>query len=241
MQTDSLILNFRRSGFKITSKTNDWSPVGIPPNVQLGFMADGSQNSPKVPKIEAPPSRHETKVVRAVLKTGIQTEISFIPHLRSKWKIICDNYNSEFLPIEIFLTRLADMYQVKDLSQADSYYLLSLVTFCTIPGWVNFNDFVMLFSNFGEKNAVIPKLVLLLNSNKKCGNFLRFEFYTGQKPDEKTNVYFSNGPSYGFIVLWPDGGTLEITNDFNTPFFSEFLVDSGGNRYQSWDLIVNSS
>ena len=237
------MINFRRNGFIINQKNGDWINLTLPPSFSFDNVVIGKKENSKN---EARTKLKKAKVVinqNTAIKEGVNTDSSFIPHLRSKWKILIDNDKDKtLLAIEEFLMKISDMYQVKDISHADSFRLLSLVTFCSIPGWVSFNDFVLLFTNFGEKNAILPKLIALLNTNKRLNeegkDFVTFELNQNPQPRDFPCLYFNPGPTYGFIILWPDGNKTYILNDFNTPFFSAFLVDEKGNRYQTWDDIL---
>lgn len=254
VQIDSLMLNFRRNGFTIINKIDDWSIMEIPPSItfddtQQNFETEEPPKSLNQPKKESkvrqasiihPSSLQNTTGSLAPSLAPASSISSFISHLNLKWKIISDNKEVNILPIDLFLTRVSDIYQLKDLSQSDAFKLFSLVSFCSIPGWFSYENFLILASNFGEKNALLPKLIALLQSNQRTGNWIRFKFKYNPQPKKDTRVYFNPGISYGFIVVKPSGDKLLVYNDYNTPFFGDFLIDDKGNRYNSWDLIINS-
>lgn len=269
VQIDSLVLNFRRNGFTFLNKTDDWSIISIPESVSFDNMPNNYQFTNSEPIFNQPPKKNESKTRQALViqpppynnpKSNLtnnssssltstfptssfnivsKIDSSFITHLKSKWKVISDNRDITLMPIDLFLTRVSEVYQLKDITQTEAFHLFSLVSFCSIPGWFSFENFIILSTNFGEKNAILPKLVSLLQSNQKTGNWMRFKFKNSPKPKESTRVYFNSGASFGFIVVKPNGNKFFVYNDFNTPFFSDFLIDDKGNRYNCWDSNIN--
>lgn len=254
VQMDSLILNFRRHGFTFFQKNDEWLGYIIPPNVSFDSFNDEEQSSPPELKSAEKTIKHREASIKSPMSNTIKIDknntskrpisvgpnldYSYVHHLRERWDFIVDKKSIDVMPIENFLNKAADVYQLRDIPKSEIFRLLSMMTFCSTPGFVSFNDFVLLATNFGEKNAVLPKFISLLKTIQKFGPFFRFQFKDNPLPKETLRVYFNPGSSYGFILVKPDGSQMRIYNDYNTPFFSDFLCDDKSNRYNSWDAIL---
>ena len=220
IQNDSLMINLKRNGFRLLKNVKDWAIYAAPANF---CMISGSTKPCSIPK---------GKVV-------LGTDQSFSMHLCDKWKLITNGKQRTFVPIEDFFLRVIEVFEIKLLKKSDMFYLLSLVTFPKVPGQVSFTDFAQLYANFGEKNSIFPKMIALLKSAAN-GSWLSLE--SGDLPpttSKETKVTFYDGPSFGFRVSYKDGTFKHIRNEFDVPFFSEYLVDDKGIHYSDWETILS--
>jgi hypothetical protein len=227
IQNDSLMINLKRQNFSFLRSELDWSIFSLPSNFSLDH-----------PNFQTP--RTPTGRIRLQLpETVPSVDSAATPGLSDRWKLILDNRDRTRIPLASFLARFVDIFGIKSLNRSDMLYLLSLVTFTTIPGFVNFNDFAQLYANFGEKNSVFPKLIGFLNSYVVANGYVVFECIDKVAgPSEGIKIYFWLGSSFGFMMMLANGRPIHIKNDFDIPFFSKYLVDENGKQYQTWEEVL---
>jgi hypothetical protein len=227
IQNDSLMMNLKRQQFSPARSDGDWSVFTLPTNFSM-----------EQPEVEPPKPPERIRRVELPLRIALP-EANSSAGATEKWKQILDNRNVTRIPLDLFLSRVVEIFEIRSLPPADLFYMLSLVTFSSVPGFVQFNDFAQLYANFGEKNSLFPKMFGLLNSAAASNGFLVFECIDGPVPPaEQVQIYFSLGSSFGFVVVLPSGAAVHVRNDFEIPFFSKYLIDEDGNKYQTWDEVL---
>lgn len=229
IQNDSLMLNMKRNEFVIVGNDRQWSICSLPAD----FRADICVTREKAPRS------------KAVLVAGTQLmppNTSFQERARERWVVITDGVDTKRMTTDMFFMRVIDVFGIRGLTKADMFAMLSFIVLTTIPGFVYFGDFVQLFANFGEKNALFPKIIALMRATSDCPGSLVRECIEGRlvpSATMSTRIAFSSGASFGFAISFSDGRTLHVRNDFTVPFFSEFLIDEHGTRYNSWKSVLS--
>jgi hypothetical protein len=184
----------------------------------------------------APPAA--LKHVNARKAGVINSPTSFQTDAREKWNILTDKRSVTHLPLEDFCLRIIEMFPMRYVDKSDLFCLLSRFVFTTIPGLVDENDFLQLYANFGQRHHLFPKMVNLLRANRDY-EFLVMECLDRPTtPVDRVVVYFSRGERFGFVVLWPDGRTMHIRNDFECSIDMEYLIDEQRRRYKYWENII---
>jgi hypothetical protein len=219
IQTDSLLLTLKRNNFSPVRSDAEWTVFSVP----AGFSPPPT--APRLRPSTLPRARLELPDALPAFETG------FASQLTEKWSLIVDGRDVTRLPIATFLDRAIDVFGISGMARAEMFHVLSLVTFTTVPGFVGLSDFAMLFANFGEKNSIFPKLIATLNSRLVTDRLLVFKCVERALDD---GVYFSVGASFGWLIAAGERRTL-VRNDFDIPFFSEWLVGEDGAHFQTWD------
>jgi hypothetical protein len=132
-----------------------------------------------------------------------------------------------------------EVFGIQGIQQHKLFHILSVVTFSLVPGFVSVDDFAQIYTNFGEKNGLFPKLIATLNSRLVTDGLLVFESI--EEPIERGDrgkVYFSLGSNFGFVIVCPDRTTKHVRNEFEIPFFSQWIVDADGTQYQAWEEVL---
>jgi hypothetical protein len=219
IQTDSLLLTLKRNGFSSVRSDSDWTVFSVP----ASFAPPSTP--PRLRPSAAPRARLDLPDGRATFESGFTSQLS------EKWSLIVDGREVTRIPIATFLDRAIDIFAISALTRTQMFHVLSLVTFTAVPGFVGLSDFAMMFANFGEKNSIFPKLIATLNSRLVTDRLLVFKCVDRAVDN---GVYFSLGASFGWFIVAAGRRTL-VRNEFDIPFFSEWLVGEDGAHFQTWD------
>ena len=215
---------------------NDWISYSIPENfTQISF--DSIINRKKQ-------NASENNQIHIYIKENpdqqilVQPKVSLVDEIFRFWnKISLGKYHYE-MPIKQFLIQTTNLFYSSGIPKEQLFKYLTQTLVTSIPGFITFNDFSRLISNFGEKLTIGPKMMLLI---EQVGHLFKPQIYSIElsnvSNNEDISIIYSNGSNYGF-VLYGKGKSIGITNDFNIPFFNNYLV-TNDSRFSSWISLIS--
>ncbi|KAH0791243.1 39 kDa initiator binding protein [Histomonas meleagridis] len=220
---------WERAGFAQESTAVDLADEKI--------MNEDKTNFPNYTNSESPKSKISLLREINLGMTSANTIQSFKSIIISIWEeFTANSTNRNSIATPEFLEMAAKRFRASHQKLANSKVVLETIFKCFDPNQITVTDFARFIAKFGPEATLMQKIASLLKSSNENQNWLKIvhDPYAISSEGESIYGFFDESEDNCFVIIRNDRTVSKVYNMVEEPASGEYLIDSSGTKYTSW-------